>query len=238
MLAIQISLNEAQLRAGIENGIRLAGASSGVRCNSLSRPGEDGKVRASVMVKVARSKEASIDLPHDAVIAAIAASQASKGVVIDPSSLKFSYTESRGYGGGSSVNATANTATQFTPPVSGPGVLVFASPAIVSFNEAETVAVLESWAERQGAKADRARLGQSDGGKFSATIYLKLNNGQTGNSTLDHTGLMAALEEEFVAQGFAVVPGGIRLNYTPGRGFGGGAFYTCYVEVKSMLVNQ
>ncbi len=222
-LSIQLSFDRATLTRLLTTAVRKWSGlyqidSLTINCN------EAGQVSGYAMMKFA-GKNSMLHFKHDVIVAGICQSSAAEGNPIDQASLTFKYHESRGYGGGSSVSATANPAADASkadatnPADEKTGSIVFPGTVTVNFGIDELTDLLKAAAKRAGADPTHASVSYTDEKTCSANITVKTKGGASGTIALGSTQLNETLAEELTSRGYTVAADGLRYSYSQG-GFG------------------
>lgn len=229
MIKIELSFTKDDVEKLVARAIGSWGANpeyARVHCD------REGRAGGYFGVKI-RGNSTQITLNHDVVVAAIVDGSAAKGNPVDPASVKFNYIEGRGHGGAQSFSVKALPADASTPSVSqAAGKLTFPVPIELRFSEKETEALFASAMLRQPGVKKVGHISMY-GGK-SVSISLEMNGGQSANVTLDEAQFKQTLAEELTLKGYSVEADGCRLDFTPGRGYGGAAS-TCAVARLTAL---
>jgi len=224
-LTVQLSFDRATLTRLLTTAVRKW---SGLyQIDSLTINGNsDGTVSGYAMMKFA-GKNSMIHFKHDVIVAGICESSAAEGNPIDKASLTFKYIEGRGYGGGTSVSATANPASADAakPDAANPaeqkaGSIAFPGTVTVQFGIDELTDLLKAAAKRAGADPSHASVSYTDEKTCSANITVKTKGGASGTIALGATQMNETLCEELTSRGYTVAPDGLRYSYSQG-GFGG-----------------
>lgn len=222
-LSIQLSFDRATLTRLLTTAVRKW---SGLyQIDSLTINGNsDGTVSGYAMMKFA-GKNSMINFKHDVIVAGICQSSAAEGNPIDPASLTFKYIESRGYGGGSSVSATANPASADAAKEdtgaasSNSGSIIFPGTVTVNFGIDELTDLLKAAAKRAGADPSQASVTYINEKNCTANITVKTKAGASGTIALGATQMNETLTEELTNRGYTVAADGLRYSYSQG-GFG------------------
>lgn len=222
-LTIQVSFDRATLTRLLTTAVRKW---SGLcQIDSLTINGNsDGTVSGYAMMKFA-GKNSMIHFNHDVIVAGICESLAAEGTPIDKASLSFKYIDARGYGGGSSVSATANPASaDAKPDAANPaeqkaGSISFPGTVTVNFGIDEVTDLLKAAAKRAGAEPSHATVTYTDEKTCSANITVKVKGGASNTIALGATQMNETLSEELTSRGYTVAPDGLRYSYSQG-GFG------------------
>ena len=175
------------------------------------------------MMKFA-GKNSMINFKHDVIVAGICQASAADGNPIDKASLTFKHIEGRGYGGGSSVSATANPATADAQDTTGaasdkPGCINFPGTVTVNFGIDELTDLLKAAVKRAGAEPTHASVSFTDEKSCSANVTVKTKGGASGTIAMGSQQLNETLTEELTDRGYAVAADGFRFSYSKG-GFG------------------
>ncbi len=221
-LSIQLSFDRATLTRLLTTAVRKWSGlyqidSLTINCN------EGGRASGYAMMKFA-GKNSMINFEHDVIVAGICQSLAAEGQPIDQASLTFKYIEGRGYGGGTSVSATANPASADTAKTDAAepaktGSIVFPGTVTVNFGIDELTDLLKAAAKRAGADPTYASVSYTDEKTCSANITVKTKGGASGTIALGSTQMNETLTEELNSRGYTVAPDGFRYSYSKG-GFG------------------
>ncbi|CAN5194410.1 hypothetical protein BH11CYA1_BH11CYA1_23540 [soil metagenome] len=222
LLSIQLSYDRATLTRLLTTAVRKWSGlyqvdSLTINCYS------DGSVSAYAMMKLA-GKNSMINFNHDVIVAGICESSAAEGNPIDKTSLTFKHIEGRGYGGGSSVSATASPATADSQATTGaasykPGCINFPGTVTVNFGIDELTDLLKAAVKRAGAEPTYASLSFTDEKTCSANVTVKTKGGASGTIAMGSQQLNETLTEELTVRGYAVAADGFRFSYSKG-GFG------------------
>lgn len=219
-LSIQLSFDRATLTRLLTTAVRKWSGlyqvdSLTINCN------EAGQVSGYAMMKFA-GKNSMINFKHDVIVAGICESLAAENQPVDKASLTFKYIESRGYGGGSSVSATANPAadapkadaTSCADPKA--GSIVFPGTVTVHFGIDELTDLLKAAAKRAGADPTYASVSYTDEKNCTANITVKTKGGAAGTIALGATQMNETLAEELTNRGYTVAADGLRYSYSQG----------------------
>ncbi|MFA6211709.1 MAG: hypothetical protein WC714_19880 [Candidatus Obscuribacterales bacterium] len=187
----------------------------------------DGRASGYAMMKFA-GKTSMINFEHDVIVAGVCQASAAEGNPIDRASLAFKYHEGRGYGGGTSVSATANPATAESADAMScvssdtsekSGAICFPGTVTVNFGIDELTDLLKAAAKRAGADATHATVSFTDKQNCSANITVKTKGGASGTISMGSKQMNETLAEELTARGYTVAADGFRYSYSKG-GFG------------------
>lgn len=184
----------------------------------------DGRASGYAMMKFA-GKNSMINFKHDVIVAGVCEALAAEGNPIDKASLAFKYHEGRGYGGGSSVSATANPASaesadavSYVSSDTGEksGAICFPGTVTVNFGIDELTDLLKAAAKRAGADATHATVSFTDEQNCSANITVKTKGGASGTIEMGSRQMNETLAEELTARGYTVAVDGFRYSYSNG----------------------
>jgi hypothetical protein len=195
----------------------------------------DSVGKASAYTFLRRSgKVTMINFSHEVVVAGVEQMSAAEGNPLAAGSLVFRYIEGRGFGGGSSVAASAKAAPASTADgtvaadskttSASPGSIKFPGTVTVSFDQTALLDLIKAAAKRSGAEPTYATISFVDEQKASATITVKTpgGSGATGTISLSPAELNEALSTELTARGYTIGADAFRYTYRNG-GYGGGS---------------
>jgi hypothetical protein len=170
----------------------------------------------------------SVTFSHDVIAAGICQALAAKGEAIAPASLTFKYNEGHGYGGSSSISATASQATAGSPATDSDatmasaakaGVVNFPGTVSLYFGIDELLDLLKDAVRRSGNQPTYASFLYTDSQNCGANISVTTKSGASGNILLNSSELKEALSEELTVRGYTVTEDGFRYNQSEG-GYG------------------
>lgn len=228
-LSIQLTFDRATLTRLLTTAVRKWSGlyqidSLTINCDA------DGRASGYAMMKFA-GKNSMINFKHDVIVAGVCEASAAEGKPIDKASLAFKYHEGRGYGGGTSVSATANPASAESADAVScvssdasdtgekSGAICFPGTVTVNFGIDELTDLLKAAAKRAEADATHATVSFTDEQNCSANITVKTKGGASGTISMGSKQMNETLAEELTARGYAVAADGFRYSNSKG-GFG------------------
>lgn len=194
----------------------------------------EGCVSAYAMMRFA-GRKGLINFHQDVIVAGICQSLAAEGNAIDRASLTFKYSEGHGYGGSSSVTATANPAAADAPnqdaimpaAATKTGSISFPGTVTVHFGIDEVTDLLKDAVKREGGEPSHAWVSYTDAKTCAANISVKIHGGASGTITLTAAETNDTLSEELTSRGYTVAPDGFLYSYSEGgHGSRGGTSMT------------
>lgn len=209
---MQLQVNLSYSRDEITSLVRSALSKRGGAAldNVTVNGNSDGTVSGYAFVR--GSSTLHVNFTHDVIVGCMMEAAASAGKPIEPGSLKFTYHEGRGYGGGPSVSATAQ-------PAKNPAAAAqFASSSGISFPGHCTVHFgIKELAELVKVAARKSNLEPT----YAVVSYDEVNQVASasisvkgGNVSLDNGQLNEALTEVLADRGYTVVAGGFKYSYS------------------------
>lgn len=231
-LSVQADFNEAKLKDYMTRAVRIWTDGIDTYYASISASEGSDKATGSVGLRLRGGKTTTVALSHELMVQAVAMGAAAEGNPVDPDSVRFQYNPSRGFGGGSSVSAKAQSTS--AAPAAATEQQGFPLPVTVRFEEKEVVEILSSAvAKSTGKKVNSARISYYESGTLgTATVQMTATG--TGEVKLSADELKETLAEELNSRGYVTTAEGISFSHTPGAGFGGPPRTSAVVQLTRM----
>jgi hypothetical protein len=235
----QAEIKEAiKIAAGVWTGWKEVSSVSFSVDSSVPK-GEEVRVHGSALIRSGQGKTTSFGLSHDGVVTAIAVASARKGNIIDPTTVKFKYSEGVDHHQASSTSATAKGGSQAPIAAEGAGInkATFPLPVKIRVDEKEIKEMLTNAVRRQNVGTVRYISLSHRGEEKLPFACVGLNTkGQDSTVELSYDELCGFIKDELISKGAVVVS--VTAKYNPGGGYGNAASVSASAEVTAFPLSE